>query len=69
MGVAQVRENTYLIPRHKDLLRDVELEKLRVHPVHKRRDDVVYGGCDLADDFSVSRGEVQEVGEVRDTIL
>ena len=69
LGLHRSRRGAYLIPCHKDLLRDVELKELRVHAIHKRGDDVVYGGCDLADNVSVARGEVQEVGEVGDTVL
>ena len=59
----------YLISGHKHFLRDVELEELRVHPVHQGWDDIVYGGGNLTDEFGVARGEVEEVGEVGDAVL
>ena len=60
---------TYLIPRHENLLRNIELEQLGVQVVDETRNDCVDIGRDSRDDFRVVGGEVQKIGEVRYPVL
>lgn len=62
-------KRAHLIPVQEDLLGDVELEHFGVHTVDHGRDDFVDGRRYFAYELGVSRGEVQEVGEICDSIL
>lgn len=61
--------STDLVPFHEYLLCDVKFEKLRVEVVDEPRNDIIDGRPNLLDDIRVIGGEVEEVGQVRDTIL
>ena len=60
---------TYLVPSHEYLLRDVELEKLGVEVVHETRNQSSDVRCDLLDGVGIMRGEIQEVREVRYSVV
>ena len=69
LGLHRSRRGAYLIPCHKDLLRDVEFEQFCIKVVYEARDDAVDLRADLLDNGRVVLGEVEEVGEVRDAVF
>lgn len=67
--MTSIPPRAYLIPGHEDLLRDIKLEEFCVHAVHHGRDNIVHRGRDFLDEIGIARGEIKEVGEVRDAVV
>lgn len=62
-------KRAHLIPVQEDLLGDVELEHFGIHAVDHGRNDLVDGRRYFAYKLGISRGEVQVVGEICNSIL